>query len=294
MSTKLPTRALDVLRAGAVLCVLVDHTIVAQTGETLALWTLGRIGVLVFFVHTSLVLMASLERRPDGALAFYVRRAFRIYPLAIVTVLAVVALDLPTAVHAGVGNVADQSARTILGNLTLTANLFGIENVIGPLWSLPLEVEMYVVLPACYLLAQRGARRVVWLLAIAVALSFVQRTVPRLWRLHVLSFAPMFLLGVLAFAWLRTHSVGDLRSSWLTGGAHAIATYSYGIYLLHVPALGAAFVWGHALPRAVQWGVYATLIATLPVAAYHAIEAPGIALGQRLAAAHLDVRAEVA
>lgn len=285
MATRLPTRSLDVLRAFAVLCVLVDHTIVSQTGETLALWTLGRAGVLLFFVHTALVLMASLERSGDTAFQFYVRRAWRIYPLAVVTVLAVVVLGLPKHVEPGDSVPLAVDGVAMLGNLTLTTNLLGVGNVIGTLWSLPLEVQMYTVLPLCFVVAQRGVRPVVRLLGIAGALWLVQRTNPHLWRLNLLAFAPIFLLGVLAFAWLRAHGpIRDLPESALTHVAHTLATYSYGIYLLHIPALGIAFVWGAAWPVAVQWGVYGALLVLLPVAAYHGIEQPGIAWGKRLTA----------
>jgi Predicted acyltransferases len=286
-ATRLPSRSLDVLRAIAVLCVLIDHVIVAQTGETRALWSLGRVGVLLFFFLTSLVLMASLERTGDTPRQFYLRRACRIYPLAIATVLAVTLLGLPTAVVRGAGTAMPLTATTLLANLTLTTNLVGTPNVIGPLWSLPLEVQMYAVLPLCYLVAQRGVRPVVRLLGLACALWLVQRSVPQLWRADMLGFAPVFLLGVLAFGWLRTHHVGDLAESRLTRGAHTIATYSYGIYLWHVPALAIAFL----APRGpvAQWGLFAALLFALPVAGYHLIERPGILLGQRLARARLPV-----
>jgi peptidoglycan/LPS O-acetylase OafA/YrhL len=47
------------------------------------LWFIGLLGVSLFFVHTTLVLMWSLERDPHP-LRFDVRRAFRIYPLWLV------------------------------------------------------------------------------------------------------------------------------------------------------------------------------------------------------------------
>ena len=275
------------LRAFAVLCVLVDHTIVSQTGETLALWTLGRIGVLLFFVHTALVLMGSLERSGDTPRQFYVRRACRIYPLAIASVLVAVWLALPRHVTPGDSAPLPVDGSTLLANLTLTQNLVGAGDVLGPLWSLPLEVQMYLVLPLCFVVAQRGVRPVLRLMGVAVALWLVQRTNGHLWRLNLLAFAPVFLLGVLAFAWLRAHGpISDLPASRLTRGAHTIATYSYGIYLLHIPALGLAFVWGAAWPAALQWAVYAALLVALPVVGYHAIERPGIRLGKRLAGWH--------
>jgi peptidoglycan/LPS O-acetylase OafA/YrhL len=281
--TRLPERSLDVLRATAVLCVLVDHVIVSQIGETLALWTLGRVGVLLFFVHTSLVLMASLERSGDSPLKFYIRRAFRIYPLSIATVLAVVALRLPNAVQPGYPTFRVAPLRDVVANLTLTQNLVGVPDVTGPLWSLPLEVQMYVVLPFCFLVAQRGTRAVLRLIGVACVLWTVQRFNVHLWRAGVLAFGPVFLLGVLAYAWLRSHTIGDLRPSRLTRVAHTLATYSYGIYLLHVPALAVAFVWGMHWPSAVQWCVLALLLFALPWVTYHVIEAPGITLGKRVA-----------
>src|SRR4051794_28964153 len=105
--TKLPERNLDVLRAVAVLCVLADHVIIAASppGNTEWGW-LGRAGVLIFFVHTALVLMGSLERlggtRSGWISRFYVRRAWRIYPLAVSAILLALALGVPGyTVHMG-------------------------------------------------------------------------------------------------------------------------------------------------------------------------------------------------
>ena len=98
---------LDILRAFAVLLVLAVHFMQAAARAPLGtrqVWgldtdSLGRLGVLLFFVHTALVLMQSIERsRKDGVrmfVDFYVRRAFRIYPLAIFLIVAAVALEIP-------------------------------------------------------------------------------------------------------------------------------------------------------------------------------------------------------
>src|SRR5467141_1625933 len=89
-------RNLDVLRAIAVLLVLLDHVAFfsgAPESVKGPFFVLGHAGVVIFFVHTSLVLMRSLERTQARGLKgwlrardFYMRRAFRIYPLAITTV----------------------------------------------------------------------------------------------------------------------------------------------------------------------------------------------------------------
>lgn len=54
---------LDILRAVAVLLVLVDHSAKFFGGSFDLLHPLGITGVYLFFTHTSLVLMFSLERQ---------------------------------------------------------------------------------------------------------------------------------------------------------------------------------------------------------------------------------------
>ncbi|MEO6209860.1 MAG: acyltransferase [Gemmatimonadaceae bacterium] len=205
LRTRLPERNLDVLRAVAVLSVLLFH-ISRALGYHKELDPLGRAGVLLFFVHTSLVLMGSLERsgaRGSWVSEFYLRRAFRIYPLAIVTVLAVVAVGIPQTVPVVHHPVAYAPAPlfVVVANLLLVQNLAGVGNVLGVLWSLPLEVQMYVLLPLCFLAARRGPRWIVAGILVTVPLGLLlQRgSIPGIWRLSILQFIPCFLSGVLAY-----------------------------------------------------------------------------------------------
>jgi len=96
---------LDVLRALAVLSVVAqhmwnlsassywsaNHPIVLQYLDNLSFT-----GVMIFFVHTCLVLMLSMNRAPDFCRGriFLVRRAFRIYPLCWATILFVLTTGL--------------------------------------------------------------------------------------------------------------------------------------------------------------------------------------------------------
>jgi peptidoglycan/LPS O-acetylase OafA/YrhL len=327
--TRLPARNLDVLRAVAVLSVWLGHviqTVRHQIGDA----GLGRIGVLAFFVHTSLVLMASIERAgvaPGWVRTFYFRRAARIYPLVWVTIALCVVGNLPYSTIAPnggeqVARSVAHSTRAVAANAFLVQNLVSnAENVIGPLWTLPLEMQMYLLLPVGFLLATRSRRAaLVGLLAAMLAAAGVTWLPVRgLWRLGVLGFAPCFAAGVLAFAMLRRHptprahsflwfgilallwtiglsvpvtmpvvgwafclvlgvsvaTIPELPTSLVTRGSEVIAKYSYGIYLLHMPAWSIAFEWVNA-PAAVQWAVYLILLVGLPVVAYHFIEAPAI------------------
>src|SRR4051794_40660052 len=90
---------LDILRVVAILLVLAYHMDYAPA-------ELGRLGVLLFFVHTCVVLMMSLERHGADAVKFYVRRAFRIYPLSVVLIAVVVIFHLPPTNYPGVHFVA--------------------------------------------------------------------------------------------------------------------------------------------------------------------------------------------
>jgi peptidoglycan/LPS O-acetylase OafA/YrhL len=161
----------------------------------------GRLGVLLFFVHTSLVLNFSLARlrvsRWELFRTFLVRRAFRLYPLSIVCVLLVVAFRVPTMPF--YREFRSFSWGTVFSNLALTTDLTASPPVLGPLWSLPIEAEMYVALPVMFILL--GPKRnprvafALWILAAAFALME-----PDLCnRLSVIDFAPCFIAGVVAY-----------------------------------------------------------------------------------------------
>lgn len=334
---------LDILRAIAVLTVVIDHFVPTLhhrdwiIPDTLAEWTLhiGHAGVLAFFVHTSLVLMYSLERIGhqgwDMVWRFYVRRALRIYPLALAAIALVVALGWPEAPwkHA---TTVEHDARTIAANLLLVQNLWTGTNLLTPLWSLPYEVEMYIVLPALYLVARRDdALR--WLSAALVTaivggwlLNKIQHG-----HMNLAAYIPCFLAGVLCYVlrdqirprlsgrlwWLfvlaavatycGAHTVSDrliywlgwayslaiavaiplFEDSpirWLNRAAEKVAMYSYGIYLLHVPALHLVYiVWRPgektlagtlspaAINYAVEFPIFLALTAVGSVVAYHAL-----------------------
>ncbi|HEV7706230.1 MAG TPA: acyltransferase [Gemmatimonadaceae bacterium] len=214
--TALPERNLDVLRAVAVLLVLADHVFAANahaSGPWNWNWAVGRLGVLLFFVHTSLVLMSSLERGGSASgwvRRFYLRRAFRIYPLAIVIILLASALRLPPHVTSDGSDMARvfPPIGTLVSNLLLVQNLTGARDIQGVLWSLPLEVQMYVLLPLCFVLARRGTREMLAMVVVFVAVGLVLQSslterIPGLWRLSVFSFGPCFMGGVLAYHLLR-------------------------------------------------------------------------------------------
>jgi peptidoglycan/LPS O-acetylase OafA/YrhL len=198
---------LDFLRAIAVLAVFTRHLMLTM-GRSPKWGPLGVYGVLLFFVHTSLVLMMSLERIELSAhplfRTFYIRRFFRIYPLSIACVAIIVLFHLPLAPRE---NWTHPDSSTILANLLLCQNLFYKTNLSGVLWTLPLEVQMYILLPVFYLVGKRYHIRgimVLWLGAVVVATT--QLLIPdRLASLHIgarmdiATYVPCFLAGVASY-----------------------------------------------------------------------------------------------
>jgi len=220
---------LDFLRSVAVVLVLVQHLCRRLHIEHIA-WipttSLGLFGVLLFFVHTSLVLMQSMDRSNLTGWTlfrnFYIRRVFRIYPLSIATVLTALALHLDSDINgtAGLSFGVLPGRTAILAHLLLVQNLAQVHSIVNVLWSLPLEVEMYVVLPFLFLWIRY--KRASWpLLALwfaSVMVAVLQPSLPMLGRLSVLRFVPNFLCGVIAFTLPRASRFkGSLWPLFLLG-----------------------------------------------------------------------------
>jgi peptidoglycan/LPS O-acetylase OafA/YrhL len=206
---------LDLLRTTAVLCVFLNHLLLVLGFEGAA--GLGRFGVLLFFVHTSLVLMLSLDRLELHAqsdtrlmLAFWIRRLFRIYPLAILFVLLTVIFPIPrfpTVPYTVIG------FRDFLSNIALIQNLTGSDYRLVVFWTLPIELQMYAMLPFIYLLL-RGTRYraiVLWIISVILALTVSPGGSS---RLKVFAFAPCFLSGVVAYDLVRSKILSARLPAW--------------------------------------------------------------------------------
>jgi peptidoglycan/LPS O-acetylase OafA/YrhL len=199
---------LDVLRSMAITFVVTSHLLIEAGLYGKGVYntqTLGTLGVLIFFVHTCLVLMLSLDRQATregqypATFPFLVARAFRIYPLSVV-VVSLVALTS--------WMVADPTVDrwTVLSNLLLIQNLTGHESIPPVLWSLPFELQMYLFLPTLYMLVIHSGRFAPYCIgALWVGMVLVVLAVWRLgWDYGLIMFFPCFLPGVLAFSMRET------------------------------------------------------------------------------------------
>jgi peptidoglycan/LPS O-acetylase OafA/YrhL len=173
----------------------------------------GLFGVLLFFVHTCLVLMYSMERSHLTGMPllknFVIRRVFRIYPLSILAVLTALTFHLDSDINGihGLSHGQIPGAIVAASNLLLIQNLTYAKSIVNVLWSLPFELQMYAFLPFLFLWIRsrslRG-RKAAWMLfalwIASVGLAVVQPHIPHLGRLSILTFLPNFVPGVLAYS----------------------------------------------------------------------------------------------
>ena len=323
---------LDILRSFAVLLVVGGHILhflgIDRVGR-FDLISLGTLGVLYFFVHTCLVLMLSLERQRASQgdnhlfVPFMIRRCFRIYPLSMLAVLLITIFGLPMAeVHPGNfirwrGDFGD-----IFSNLFLVQNLSYRVSILGPLWSLCYEMEMYLFLPMLFLwvVVKRAWWSIPAILIVAVSINWmVTFSSPNL-----LIYVPCFLPGIIAFmlqkkvrpripSWLWPVFIVGLTlgyslsqpnfyrryltclilgvaiplflptaNAWLKVSSGLTARYSYGIYLVHFACVWFAFQKLGSLPMGLKLVIFAVMVSSVSVALFHAVEDPCIKLGKKL------------
>lgn len=251
---------LDILRALAVLLVFADHLIetvlptAAQWHEYA--WYMGRMGVLLFFVHTSLVLMYSMRRLDLSGMqllrVFMTRRIFRIYPLAVVCIVAVIVWRVPRAPWESFQWVGWSD---FISNLALTMNLTHSRVVLAPLWSLPIEIQMYCALPLAFLLLNRAQSPRLCVASLWAASIVFALALPYLpGQLSVLYFAPCFMAGVIAFV-LQSGTAPHIAGRWWPLFLASVICGYTGVEVLtpgiHHPPLQWAFclLVGAAIPR---------------------------------------------
>lgn len=314
------TANLDILRSTAVLAVLFAHLMPFAAFVSVGLRgtlesRIGRFGVLLFFVHTALVLMLSIARmsgQRGWVKRFYIRRAFRIYPLSLLCVAVVLAGHVPPVFGS---TFIRPTHWALLANLTMMQNLTPFASVSGPLWSLPFEIQMYLILPGIFFLICRDRNNVYALLPVSLFIAVAEKA---LFASSIAGFFPCFMGGVLAFAlkprekrlpafcwipaigllgiagclsglapiyqWTVSLALGamlpwfrDCTAGLLSRAAALIARYSYGIYLSHVPL---RWLFLEQLGGQTGWLLFLISVPLVSVALYHAVEEPMIRHGR--------------
>ena len=266
---------LDGLRGLAVIWVALFHFVVLRAGDTWvdalhgmpaldALVRSGYLGVDLFFLLSGFLLAlpwiahANAGLPPPSTAAFYVRRARRILPAYYVQLALAFLVALPLLLGVGYwrkdlyvylwNGVAH--ALFLQGTSPLTSGSMGVN---GALWTLPIEVQFYLLLPFAMPLFIRAPRRT---LAAAIAAS-------------------------LAWQWAAAHDLASLVALELRLGAHWRWTEATVREMLaaQLPAFLGHFALGIFLGRAwlAQRGARARMGAPLAAMAGAALLAASIA-----------------
>jgi peptidoglycan/LPS O-acetylase OafA/YrhL len=104
--------------------------------------------------------------------------------------------------------------KAFFSNLALIQNVTYDYNILGVLWTLPLEVQMYGMLPMLYF-AVRGRQQYVslglWVLSVVLAL-----VIPAISeRLDVFRYGPCFTSGIVAYDLIRSKSRRWVLPAWV-------------------------------------------------------------------------------
>ncbi|TMV92630.1 acyltransferase [Thioclava sp. BHET1] len=320
---------LNLIRLIAALCVLVSHAwpIALGPGTTEPLeratgYSLGTFAVLVFFAISGFLISASYERSA-GVWPYLRARVARIYPALIVSI-ALVTLGLgPVFTELSIQDYL-QDARTwdaLLGNASLLHLEYTLPAVFtqnpyptvqGSIWSLPIEMALYLATAAVGFAGLLRGRLVLSLLGAGLlvalfagsdlggmvqadfwmpALAFGTGMLLYLWR-SVIPASPWIALALIGAAALSGQGglhgpliclatgYGAIWLALLPSGVarrwNALGDYSYGVYIYAFPVQGAMMAW--LGPMAPMSNVALSLPVTLALAilSWHWIERPAL------------------
>lgn len=223
-ATVLPVKNLHILRAIAVLQVLLCHLAYLKTGARFV-HVLGQMGVDQFFVLTALVLSQSIERLSAKTESvarwskeFLIKRIFRLCPLLIAVVLVVKLGSFPYSTNLGSKLQPASTWTMAFASMTNFQNMIYRGHIVFViLWTLPIEFQMYLLLPMYYLFQRKGGKAFLGLIAVSLAVAAFEahfRYERVLWRFEILAFLPCFMPGVIAHYLLRIRAWKPVMPSW--------------------------------------------------------------------------------
>jgi peptidoglycan/LPS O-acetylase OafA/YrhL len=268
---------IEVLRGVAIIMVLAEHLSfnlyawnTSWYGFTLHYWR-GTAGVDLFFVVSGYVIASGLLprlRASAGATErvrelarFYVRRIWRLQPLAVTWLFIPLVLCLvfnrSGAFHSFAQNIAPAAASLFSINNIWTGQIVyrGDVGIFFPYWSLSLEEQFYLLLPITALLL---GRYLPFLLVVLVIHDFFIGVWP----------APLFLrtgglaIGVMLALWQHDESFAVTEPRFLA--RPLIAVTSLVVIVILIGALESMLVWP---VKTIPWGLVPFLSAFLVYAA---------------------------
>ncbi|MEA2688762.1 MAG: hypothetical protein QOD51_1369 [Candidatus Eremiobacteraeota bacterium] len=186
----------------------------------------GHFAVAAFIVISGYCLALPVAQRPEkafGAKRFFMRRARRLMPAYVpVVLLSIIPFAAATVIAGGHVNAPHLALAAVL-HLGLIHNLFYATNeyLNGPLWSIALECQIYVVF-ALLLVPVWRRFGVVAQLAVALVLGFLPHFVLHAFDWTVPWLLALFAMGVVA-AQLTARPVPRLPWNWIALGAALVA-----------------------------------------------------------------------
>jgi len=199
---------LDLLRSVAVILVLISHLLSPNNlPKFFHLQALGILGVFIFFVLTSYVLMLSLDRQNLSKnkiyYKFYVQRIFRIYPISIIVVI----LSFFIIYYK---NLNEFNPKLFWSNIFLIQNLVyynelpSVKSMPAVIWTLCYEVQMYIFLPFLFLLTKKSdcKKLIIFLFIFCVIFILVNKyfNTP---LFNIIKYFPCFISGVLGYIYFK-------------------------------------------------------------------------------------------
>ncbi|KAB2349161.1 acyltransferase [Actinomadura rudentiformis] len=252
---------MDALRGLAALTVAFHHGTARFTPsfheDVLAWFDPGLAGVLVFFLVSGYIIPASLER--TGSLRrFWISRAFRIYPLLLVALGAVLMLEAASvAVLPGsLGDAYDPLA-VVTSHLTMLQDLLAVPSALTVMWTLSYEMAFYL-LAVAFFTAGFHRRSTGIALGLTVGALVLAGTLPSMALAARAGVTPVVLGTAItvatAIALACSRNPGMRRAGAFLGGAVAIALL---LFNARIPAwegliILAVMFTGTALHRAEQ------------------------------------------
>lgn len=263
--------SIEALRGFAALLVVFTHYAHFVMGH--AGWLgVASTGVDLFFVLSGFVFAPYLRDRTWDVAPYLLRRLFRLYPLYVVALAVYVALKLPSP----------EAWRHLGVHLSMLHTTQSVEIAFfynPAFWSLPPEVEFYLVLPLLARLVGRfGLHAVFWpalvlrlLLAWHDGNVWADASLQKIATVHLPGLLVEFLLG--AWAWRVLHagaagaSTAASRARWLIAAALllALTTVLFGAVATSAPATPLQ-AWAGGLIGGLAALGYAALVASLAAA----------------------------
>jgi peptidoglycan/LPS O-acetylase OafA/YrhL len=202
---------LDLLRSVAVILVFISHLLSPDNfPKFFHLQALGMLGVFIFFVLTSYVLMLSLDRQNLSKnkiyYKFYMQRIFRIYPISIIVVFLSFFIIYYKNLT-GLDSKLFWSNIFLIQNLVYYNDLPGVKSIPGVIWTLCYEVQMYIILPFLYLLTKKAdcKKLMIFLYIICVIFILVNKyfNTP---LFNIIKYFPCFISGVLGYIYFKENT----------------------------------------------------------------------------------------